>query len=716
MDQEGERDLHQNHPMDRDETPLLREHHHIPRRTVENAPRQGGSELDGIALLMQMMADNQAKAQAEIERKERLQEKRRLEDLERQEQKRLEDIERQQAEWERKERLQEQRRLEDIDRQEKRQLERDKAMREHQLLMLSEQNKAEERMVGTHRESQSTDRRRQDALISVPHLKEGENLEEFFQIAERRLEQGRVDEDSWVAVISAKLTGRLSLVWLDTAGEDLSYEETKQAFLRLCGFTPKNAGEAFFGFSLDQCKGLTAEQLYHRGQKLFRRMNAPIVPDPKLEFSTLLAWVYHLVPKRAKVAIDTRVVKSASELIGALSDYLMLEGNGTEGVAATFRQLNLADKEKFSRGNCFTCGKPGHRAINCRQDKGSVSTSKPWNRESKEPVKIICFHCQEEGHKAPQCPKRQVKEEPKGGGAKTRPLKRLRVSSTAEVELPGKVNGLEVLVLLDSGANVSVVPEHLVSPEQLTGKTIWVRPFKAKEAYACPVAKVPFTLGGMQWEEEVAVDTECGEAEGEILYSLDIRSDRGLKLIVFANEMEEEAKVNRVTTRSEATEQRKREAIVAGIVEMEKPKVKAVVSGEHADERETVVDTMAVVQPRVTSSQLKKALKDLVLEKTDEEQGVLVIPPVLEREVDLDRLVKLTEEDESLKAWREKADVLDEDFAWGEGLLFKVATNQLEEEVQLLVLPQPIRTQVMKSEAECQESPTDAQTGSFRTI
>ena len=667
MDREGERELYQDRAVDADQTPLMGEHQHIPRRTMENIPRQGGREIDGIALLMQMMADNQAKMQAKMEEQRR------------------EDMVRQQAEWERKERLQEQRRLDDIDRQEKRQLERDNAMREHQLLMLGEQNKAEERMAGSHRESQSIDRKRHDALISVPQFKEGENLEEFFQIAERRLEQGKVDDDSWVSVISAKLTGRLSLVWVDTAGEGLSYEETKQAFLRVCGFTPKIAGEAFFGFTIDHCKGLTAEQLYHKGQKLFRRLNSPLVPDPKLEFTTLLAWIYHLVPKRAKVAIDTRVVKCASELIGALSDYLMLEGDRTEGVAATFKQLSLVDKEKVSRGNCF----------NCRQEKGSMSTPKPWNREGKEQFKIVCFYCHEEGHKAPQCPKRQVKEEPKGVGANTRPLKRLRVSRTAEVELPGKVNGSEVLVLLDSGADVSVVPEHLVSPEQLTGKTIWVRPFKAKEAYSCPVAKVPFTLGGMQWEEEVAVDTECGESEGEILYSLDIRSDRGLKLIVFANEMEE-AKVNRVTTRSEAKELKQSEAIVAGIVQKEKPKVKAIVSGAQAEESETVVDTMAVVQPRVTTSQLKQALKDLVLDNNEEEQGVLVIPPVLEREVDLDKLVKLTEEDESLKAWKEKADLLDSDFAWGEGLLFKVATNQLEEEVQLLVLPQPIRTQVLK--------------------
>ena len=689
MTQEGERESHKRRVVDHDQTPILRESSHIPRRMEEGIPAHGESKLDGLAVLMQWMSDNQAKLEQQrredVERQEDRMRSQRKEDLDRQEaQLRLqkkEDLERQQAE---KERL------------ERKELERDKAMRDHQLLMMAEQNKAEERRVGANRESQCTDRRRQDAMYSVPYYKEKENLEEFLQVAERRLRQGRVTEDSWVSIIGDKLTGRLSTVWLDAAGEDRSFEETRQAFLRVCGFTPKIAGETFFGFTLDQCKGLTAEQVYHRGQKLFRSMNAPLVPDPRLEFTTLTAWIYHLVPKRAKAAIDSRVINSSSDLVGALSDYLMLEGDMTEGVAATFKQLNIGDKKEVTRGNCFICGKPGHRASNCRQAKGSESAPKQWNKEGREPYKIICFICQEEGHKAPQCPKKQVKEEQKGAGAKTRPLKRLRASSTSEVELPGKVNGVDVLVLLDSGAAISVVPEHLVSQEQLTGKTIWVRPFKAKEAYACPLATVPFTLGGMQWEEEVAVDTECSEAEGEILYCLNIRSERGLKLITYVNEVEEGAVVNRVTTRSEAKEMKKNDAEVASVVEKEKPNVKAMEMGDQAEASETVVDTMAVVQPRVSSSQLQQVLQDLVTESNDEEQGVLMVPPVLGKEADVDKLVKLTEADVTLKAWREKADMCDQDFAWGEGLLFQVTTNQLEEETMLLVLPLPLRAQVMQ--------------------
>ena len=571
------------------QTPRMAEQMRVPRRVGQvdlSGMQEEQGDVSGIAMVMRMLAAEQLRSNEE-RRLERIEAERiRREDIARQK----EESARQQSQWDRMFLMSEHRRQEDAakaetervrleairmdaekiktERAAERELERDKAMREHQLLMLNQQQMADERLAGANRVTLGQERKRHDALLSVPMLKEGENLQEFFLIAERRLEQGGVEGDNWVSIIASKLTGRLSLVWLDTAGDGISYQDTKEAFLRVCGFTPKIAGEAFFGFSIDQCKGLTAEQLYHKGQKLYRRLTTPVVADPELEFSLLKAWIYHLMPKRAKVAIDTRVVKKPSELIQALSDYLMLEGDRKEGVAATFRPVSfVAEKEKPQRGNCFTCGKPGHKALYCRQGKGGGDPSKSTDIDSKGQGKIICYTCHVEGHKSPQCPNRLGKEEKKKNPeGRATPLNRLRASKTAEVELPGKVNGSEVQVLLDSGADVSVVPNHLVLPGQLTGRTIWVKPFKAKVSYSCPTATVPFVLGGMQWEEEVAVDMEC---------------------------------------------------------------------------------------------------------------------------------VKQTAEDESLKAWRDRADAMDPDFAWGEGLLFQVTTNQLEEEVRLLVLPQPVRAQVM---------------------
>ena len=53
-------------------------------------------------------------------------------------------------------------------------------------------------------------------------------------------------------------------------------------------------------------------------------------------------------------------------------------------------------------------------------------------------------------------------------------MKRIWRNQPSCVQLSGQVNGHEVMVLLDSGAAISVVPESLVAPEQMTGGSVAV--------------------------------------------------------------------------------------------------------------------------------------------------------------------------------------------------------------------------------------------------
>ena len=52
---------------------------------------------------------------------------------------------------------------------------------------------------------------------------------------------------------------------------------------------------------------------------------------------------------------------------------------------------------------------------------------------------------------------------------KLKPVKRIWKSQPSNVQLSGKVNNQDVLILLDSGAAISVVPESMVTLEQMTG-------------------------------------------------------------------------------------------------------------------------------------------------------------------------------------------------------------------------------------------------------
>ena len=63
---------------------------------------------------------------------------------------------------------------------------------------------------------------------------------------------------------------------------------------------------------------------------------------------------------------------------------------------------------------------------------------------------------------------------------------------------------------------------------------------------------MPFHIGSLDWVEHVAV-APWEEFESEVLYSLNFKSQRGLKLVLLANKLEQREML-RVTTRAQAKE------------------------------------------------------------------------------------------------------------------------------------------------------------------
>ena len=196
---------------------------------------------------------------------------------------------------------------------------------------------------------------------------------------------------------------------------------------------------------------------------------------------------------------------------------------------------------------CFKCGKVGHKAFDCWTGKGGASVPKVAVVSGGVAHKIVCYTCGEEGHKSPQCP-RNVKGEKAGPkDLKPKPVKRIWGSHPSCVQLEGEVNGHVTAVLLDSGAAISVVPESLVAPSQLTGDSVAVKPFGARKPMLLPTAELTFKIGGLEWVEGVAVSPRQEGVEEEVLYSLDLQSQRGWELVLLVNKVDQK-EVLRVTT------------------------------------------------------------------------------------------------------------------------------------------------------------------------
>ena len=632
-------------------------------------------------------------------------------------------LEQQKAEVAREARAEEVKKREEVERR-KLQEEYDQRQHENNMAVLKAQQEMGERASQMSRDFHEQDKRRQRVLYGMPAFVEGEDLEEYFASIERRMVAAKLPQGEWQAMIEARLSGRIAVAWRDMAAEAVGFEEAKYKLLKSCGYTPKVAAEMFFGFRQDNCKGLTADQLYSRGQQLLRRSVAPVKLTGEAEFALLKGWIYAVIPRRARTMLDTRAVEDATGLVGALQDFLAVEGEKGEGQTATFRKGSAEVRERSISVSCFKCGKIGHRAADCWGSKGSSSVQKGavagsvprvanTSAEEISTVKVICYTCGIEGHKSPQCPNRV--ERP-WKGAKPKSVKKIWHVPESCIRLQGKVNDSETLILLDTGASVSVVFEDLVKKENLTGETVMVNVFGTDKAMSLPVAKVPFVLGELSWEEKVAVFPLKEGAEAEVIYSWDIRTKRGRELVKMVDQQDSEEELNMVTTRSRA----EAEEAEAKQEELELAKEGPTVKACNVSRQELTVDEKITTNEDVvlemedeknclgiSDEEKEVTLADEVtlmveekeqayeMKKGSEEKPELEIPCIKaggSRQI----LVEDTKVDPTLKNWRDYASKGEKGLFWKDGLLFQSKVTHTEEVEHVLVLPQKHRKTVME--------------------
>ena len=436
-------------------------------------------------------------------------------------------------------------------------------------------------------------RQKDRAVASVTAWQRGEDMEDFLLSSERKLRAGGIPEEEWLGVVASKLSGEVGAKWQELCLVSDNYQEVRGAVLMGCGYTQKAAGEAYHAFRVDSFKGMSADQVFRKGLQLLRRMIAPKILDKETEFLLVKPWVYANVGRKARAVLEARVIENEEDLVKALQDHLASDGDRLTGRVAVFgaestgprrptfgvgsgaaepRKVGLAGSSGSSL-KCFRCGKVGHKVADCWQGVGSSAGSGAKSAGSAG-GKLVCFACGVEGHKSTECPKR----EGAGKGGVSKPVRQLWVRDSRDTVIEGVVNGKGASLLLDSGARITIVPEDMVEEKLRTGKSVCVRPFQSKTFIKLPTAKVKFELEGLDvWEEEVALAPVEQGKESEVLYGLDLKSTRGLDLVILANR-QGEAEVRRVTTRAEAKKKVERKKEVEKVVAVEKPRVKPVVT------------------------------------------------------------------------------------------------------------------------------------------
>ena len=316
---------------------------------------------------------------------------------------------------------------------------------------------------------------------------------------------------------------------------------------------------------------------------------------------------------------------------------------------------------------------------------------------------VVCYLCHKPGHKRPECP---LKKDTANEFYQKKSLKRVHVEAelvgcTSRVPnvVYGTVNEIPSILIVDSGAEISVFNKSLVREDQFTGGTLETKAFDG--ALGChPIAEVPCTVGDLSFCLQcVAIDMP--PEEGGLIGFID--TDTMHRLLDFAavTALRVETQLKVGMTRSAAKKASLEEDRLATLEQSECPTPKH--PDMYCDDGPKCV--LAEEMSPVIGGELCE-VDDEEAELEDagsmEESGAgesecMEVVEVVKSGAARADLVKEVQADESLSKWKEYADKGEKGFFWDGGLLMKSVEDDLGDARYLLVLARSFRQRVLEA-------------------
>ncbi len=230
--------------------------------------------------------------------------------------------------------------------------------------------------------------------------------------------------------------------------------------------------------------------------------------------------------------------------------YKMLGNSGDGGKTGRVSRDSINSSRAVL--TCFNCGEAGHRAVDCKvRGAGSPNVDRvtsPATR-GRQPT---CFTCHKEAHKSPDCPSRKIGSAVKEPGAgRMTPMSRATLGSKGKKNVVmGKVNGVEMKVLVDIGVDLGLIPKTLAPGNAVDCGEKYISGVHGDMVlHQC--TKATFEVAGLSLEREVVID-DSDDSSSSCILPLDLGEEEEVMAFMRAVKHGEVNVLTRSQARAEA--------------------------------------------------------------------------------------------------------------------------------------------------------------------
>ncbi len=358
----------------------------------------------------------------------------------------------------------------------------------------------------------------QEKLKVLVVYKESAELLGYLEKFERILRECKIDKSEWAERLFPRLPERLCSRIAGVRDEGGDYEAIKVVLLKAVGETSLTYGHQLFELSGEYLKSKTSGEVVELIERVCRGVLQECQTLEEAVVALATALTRRVIPPGGKTYLEGKKFTSMEGLRDAWETWMSgrqkgnfykpLISSGMGGVSRTFGggvSSNGGSERQYQGGVviCFSCGEKGHRAVDCRKNGARTTGSGPGVRT------ITCFACGKPGHRSVDCTAKKVgapikKETPVG-----RVLK-IVVGGRKDNVAWGTVNGVECRILIDSGAEVGVVPRALVkNASNACGRVHISNVHGTTEVHESTI--VTYVLGGLRTTRLAVIDEREGD-------------------------------------------------------------------------------------------------------------------------------------------------------------------------------------------------------------